>query len=296
MNTNALKIINRPIKSNQRFPVHNREALELLEYEKELWETLDQVEENGEKPIWKALQSNLGQQEVPEQAIALPSNNWDALKEINQKRSRLAIEASFFRMAGTGFAMLNVAGLLLLPLAHRPLNLLTKASRIKFLMEDLLTAFEDKGVQIFPAINVEGCAPLDLLIRFPKKLHVILSIRSMGEAKISYRADTELLYVRRKKKKGVKKWTPDPLNELSDYQTWFTKNRELFNISSREVRNTTTIKLLVLCQPTLIAEHDEHLYSTIDSVNPLVVRKKGTIFVVYKEEVTKFLRETLRTL
>lgn len=296
MNTNELKIINRPIRSEQTFPRHNWEALKLFEYEKELWEALDQVEKNGEKPIWKALQNNLGEQQIPEQAIELPSHNWDALQKVNQKRNKLSIGATVLSVAGPGLALFNVAGLLLMPLARRPLNLLAKASRIKFLMEALLNEFEGDGVQVFPAMNVEGHNPLDLLIRFPQKLHVILSIRSMGETKISYRADTELLYVRRSNKKGVKKWTPDPLNELSAYQTWLTKNRGLFNMSSKEVRNTRTIKLLVLCQPTQIADRDDHLYSTIDSVKSLVVRKKGTIFVVYKEEVIQFLKGTLKDL
>jgi hypothetical protein len=84
----------------------------------------------------------------------------------------------------------------------------------------------------------------------------------MGDAEITFKEANETLYVRRKDK-GAKKWQPDPLLELSDYQTWLRNNRQQFGISSKEVRKPL-VKVLVLSGGTKIKQHQEHLGDVLD--------------------------------
>lgn len=79
-----------------------------------------------------------------------------------------------------------------------------------------------------------------------------------SNAEIVFKEANETLYVKRKGKK-MKKWLPDPLLELSEYQTWLKNNRQQFEMSSKEVRKPLA-KVLVLSGGTKIHEHREQLY------------------------------------
>lgn len=131
-----------------------------------------------------------------------------------------------------------------------------KVSRILRVGTAILDAFEFQGVELYPRLEVPGHNPLDLFVRFPLLALLLISLRSMRGAEIVFKEENETLYAKRKGK-GSKKWLPDPLLELSDYQSWLKANRQQFGISSKEVRKPLA-KVLVLCGETKLDEHKEH--------------------------------------
>jgi len=93
----------------------------------------------------------------------------------------------------------------------------------------------------------------------------------------------------RRKGKGIKKWHPDPLVELSEYQAWLIKNRQQFGMPSREVRKPLA-KVLIISGETTIDEHGEHLYATLSGERFLALNRKGTAFVIREEQVINFMK------
>ena len=171
------------------------------------------------------------------------------------------------------------------------LRRIEKLSRIVRVMSAILDAFESQGVEIFPRVEVPGHNPIDLYVRFKGLAHLIISIRSMGQSEIVYKEATETLLVKRKGK-GMKKWHPDPLVELSEYQAWLIKNRQQFGISSKEVRKPLA-KVLVISGETRIDEHREHLYTTVSGETFLALSRKGTAMVILEEQVINFMKAYL---
>jgi hypothetical protein len=179
-------------------------------------------------------------------------------------------------------------------LAYKPSVRIEKIARLEKLTTILLEECKSEGIQIFPVLPVEDKNPIDLFIRFPRKTHLIISIRSRGDSDVVYNEAREILQVKRKNKSGLTTWRPCPLVELSDYERWLTKNRTLFGMSSKEVTKTPTAKVLVLWTPTKADKHHRtHLYSEVGSMKILALKRKGTAFVIQEEEVSEFVKTWL---
>ncbi|AUT04733.1 hypothetical protein CLI64_30320 (plasmid) [Nostoc sp. CENA543] len=225
----------------------------------------------------------------------LPPHNEAALEQIREAKdyeSALALAAGGAALVSGG--MIHPLGWVLFAMAYKPLYRVEKLARLEKLMTVLLSEFKTQGVQVFPVLKVEDNHPIDLFIRFPKKAHLIISIRSRGESEVVYNEKREILQVKKKNKSGLTTWRPCPLVELSDYERWVTKNRALFGMTSKEVTKTPTAKVLVLWSPTKAAEdHNPHLYSEMGSMKLLALRRKGTAFVIQEEEVTELVRAWL---
>ncbi|MCC2695339.1 hypothetical protein [Nodularia sp. LEGE 04288] len=226
--------------------------------------------------------------------LQLPPHNEPALemlREAKNAESALVLAVSASALA-TG-AVIS-AGLLLFAWAYKPLVRIEKIARLEKLTALLLKEFKSKGIQVFPVLKIEDKNPIDLFIRFPRKTHLFISIRSKGDTQIVYNEAREVLQVKRKDKHGLKIWNPCPLVELGDYEKWLDKNRSLFAMSSREATKTPTAKVLVLWPPTQAVEnHNNHLYSEIGNMKILALRRKGTAFVIQSEEVIEFVRAWL---
>jgi hypothetical protein len=226
-------------------------------------------------------------------SITLPIHNREALQQLELEKDHLSIVSNAVGVAAACSGIfVNSAGFLILAAAYRPLIRLEKVARLIKVMNILLEHFESQGVQIFPSLQVPDNQPLDLFVRFPQKAHLLISIRSKGDAEIVFKEENETLYVKRKGK-GSRYWKPCPLVELGNYTNWLNKNRQLFGISAKEVRNTPLAKVLALWHPTKIDEHNEHLYSTISEIKLLVLRRKGTSFVIQEEDVINFIKAYL---
>ena len=225
--------------------------------------------------------------------VELPLHNHAALKQLKQERDRLSLEAAVAKPEPT----LPPAEITALDFPYAiayPTNVrIEKLTRIILIMEELLTEFESAGIQIYPAMEAEGeNNAIDLFLRFPRQLHIFMSIRSKGDARISFREDKKSLYVRREKK-GKKDWKPCPLTELNSYTTWLNRNRLRFNMSSKEARNVPLTKLLILWEPTKLEDHPQHLYLNISSVEVVGFRHRGLAFVHQREDVMKFVTACL---
>jgi len=231
----------------------------------------------------------------PPPDFQLPPHNEPALKMIREAidhESALALAAGGFAV-GTG-SFISPFGWVAFALAYKPLVRVQKLARLEKLTALLLDEFKSQGIQVFPVIKVEDKNHIDLFVRFERKVHLFISIRSIGDKEIVYNETREVLQVKRKDKHGLKVWNPCPLLELADYEKWLSKNRDLFAMSSREATKTPSAKVLVLWPPTKAADdHNSHLYSEVGGMKILALRKKGTAFVIQQEEVTEFIKAWL---
>ena len=226
--------------------------------------------------------------------VELPLHNHAALEQLKQERDRLSVEITAASAAGIATSLtVNPIGLFFFALAYPPMIQIEKLTRIILIMEELLTEFASMGIQVYPAMEAEGeNNAIDIFLRFPRQLHIFMSIRSKGDAKISFHEDKKSLYVKRDKK-GKKDWKPCPLTELNSYTTWLNRNRLRFNMSSKEARNIPLTKLLILWEPTKLEDHPQHLYLNIGSVELLGFRHRGLAFVYQREDVMKFVTACL---
>ena len=231
----------------------------------------------------------------PPTNFKLPPHNEAALaglREAKDFETGLAMAATGSAAATIG--MIHPVGWLLFALAYKPLIRVQKLARLEKLTALLLEEFKSEGIQVFPVLQIESKNPIDLFLRFPRKTHLFISIRSRGDSEVTYNEKREILQVKKNLKNGLTTWKPCPLVELSDYERWLTKNRANFGMSSKEVIKTPTAKVLVLWPPTKAAsDHNPHLYSEMGSMKILALRRKGTTFVIQEEEVTEFVKAWL---
>ncbi len=222
-----------------------------------------------------------------------PLKNREALRQIEKELDLLTTGYGISGVATTGGVIftnpliaaggITASGIIL--------KRVEKVSRIARVGKAILDSFESEDIQLYPRLEVTGCNPLDLFIRFPSAL-ILISIRSMRGATIVYKEDAETLLVKRAGK-GAKKWLPDPLVELSEYQRWIKTNRQKFDLTSSDVRGAVA-KVLVMTGSTKIDTHREHLYSSIDGdKRVLTLKRKGTAFVIQEEEVSPFISSYL---
>lgn len=230
----------------------------------------------------------------PPTDFQLPPHNEEALEMLREAidyESTLALAVSSTALATGSF--INPIGWMAFALAYKPLVRIQKLARLEKLIILLLQEFKSKGIQVFPVLKIQDKNPVDLFIRFPGKTHLFISIRSKGDSLIVYNEAKEVLQVRRKKNR-LGTWEPCPLVELADYKSWFDKNRDLFGMSSREAQKTPTARVLVLWPPTKPSpNHNEHLYTEIGNMKVLVLKRKGSAFVIQEEEVTEFVKNWL---
>ncbi|MGB3205672.1 MAG: hypothetical protein WBB28_11845 [Crinalium sp.] len=232
-------------------------------------------------------------QTTEEKEITLPLHNWEAIKRLEWEKDCLSRGSATFWFAvfatGVFFSPLWV----LMGLVYKPMIRVTKLARIVKVMRPLLEEFEEQGIQIFPCLKVPEHEPLDFYIRFPEA-QLLVSIRSMKDAEVVYNEKTEHLYSRKNKKKGgLRKWLPCPLVELSDYQAWLYKNRQLFGLTSKQVQKFPLAKVLVLWNTTTIQEHRKELYTSIGSLELLALKRKGTAFVIQEDNIVHFVKAYL---
>ena len=225
--------------------------------------------------------------------VELPLHNHAALEQLKQECDRLSLEATVAKTE-EGPTSAEITAIDFPYAIVYPANIrVEKLTRIIEVMEELLTEFKPMGIQIYPAMEAEGeNNAIDLFLRFPRQLHIFMSIRSKGDAKVSFHEDKKSLYVRREKK-GKKDWKPCPLTELNSYTTWLNRQRLRFNMSSKEARNIPLTKLLILWEPSKLEDHPQHLYLNIGSVELLGFRHRGLAFVYQREDVMKFVTACL---
>ena len=236
------------------------------------------------------LMRELATQQQPDHVIPF-KKNWEALADLQEENARLA--------AGWGIATTGAAACLYLtaPLVATGgiaagVYYQWRATKVLRLIESmnlLLETFEGQGIEVYPRLPVAGQNPIDLFVRFPKTTHLFISIRSKGERQVVYNTVREILQTRKRKGEGLQLWNPSPLLELAGYEKWLDKNRGLFGFSSREASKTPTAKVLLLWPPTTAGRHREELYSQVGDTKLLALRRKGTAFVIEKEELISFV-------
>lgn len=237
------------------------------------------------------VQERLSNEEASEYVASLDSR--DKLQQLEVEKSELTALitsiASGSLIAGLTTFSIACLGLLL---AWKPATRLEKVARAIRIITSILEEFEAMEVEVLPFIKVPGYQPIDLFIRFPGKEFLLFAVRSFGESKIVYNEQKQALYYKRSKK-GIKKWEPDPLMELSEQAYWLRKNRrELFG-SSKGVRKPMA-KVLVCWSQTQLDEHNEHLYATIGGKKFLFIpREGGACYVIHSTQVIDFVRAWL---
>lgn len=237
----------------------------------------------------KVLQSDVVQQNISDNPPT-PTHlkNWDGIKQLEQELSLLQAGYGIAGTAMTGGVIFTnplvaTGGIVALNVILRRIE---KVSRIIRVGTKILNTFEAQSIEMYSRLEVPGQNPLDLFLRFPSAM-LLISIRSMGNSEIVFKESNETLYVKRKGK-GSKKWLPDPLLELSEYQSWLKNNRQEFGMSSREVRKPLG-KVLVLSGGSKIDEHQEQLYSSLFGENLLTLSRKGTAIVILEDQLIDFI-------
>ena len=234
----------------------------------------------------------------PTTDFKLPIHNWEALAQLRKEKEFFATQTLAVGGAACAAGTLFAPSFLLFAFAYPALARVDKIARLERVTSLLLENFEDQGVQIFPVQGLEEAKgvkihnPIDLFIRFPRKTHIFLSIRSKGDTEIVYNESKEVLQVK-KKRGGLSMWEPCPLVELADYKVWLDKSRAVFGLNSREAQKTPTARVLVLWSPTKAEDHKPHLYSEVGDTKILALRRKGTAFVIQEEEILNFIRAWL---
>lgn len=221
--------------------------------------------------------------------------NWEAVAQLEQEnrllgRDWVVTATALVAVMTAPLAPLTSlgAGVLALPYMKWTEWRSAKVYRLLKWMRVLLERFESEEIQIYQRIPIEEENPIDLFIRFPKRAHLIVSIRSRGDAKFVYNEVSEEVRVR-KKDRTTSRWSPNPLVELADQERWLAKHRFLFGMTSKEAYKTPTAKVLMLCSPTKIDQHRDELYSEVGALKPLTIRRKGSAFVISEEELADFV-------
>ncbi|NJL19767.1 MAG: hypothetical protein HC895_01415 [Leptolyngbyaceae cyanobacterium SM1_3_5] len=219
------------------------------------------------------------------------AENYAELERLRQRREELTILFSALALGSIAglalFSLVLIAGLPIAAIAGE----LQKTSQRFLFMSELVEAFESEDISIKVGLKGEGIREIDFFLIFPDKEFILIQIRSLSFSKIAYKEERQALRITRKKKKGgVTTWKPDPLLELLDQERWLRKERpDLLGGSSRD-RRRPIAKLLILWDDTVLGEHPEHLYATMNDQKFLMIRNKGTVFIVEREQVIDFIQ------
>ena len=168
---------------------------------------------------------------------------------------------------------------------------ISKLTNIKKVLTNILEEFKDENdLKIHGCIEVDNEEPLDLFAIFNKKANFFISVRSKGKSKLFYDAEKDCFYGRRKGS-GRQKWRSHLSGEMRTYVRWVSKHRQLFNISSRQVVKVHHARIVVICKPTEIADHNDEFYSIINGDEKILTIHKT--FFVGEENVTKLIKAFL---
>ncbi|MHC5730702.1 MAG: hypothetical protein ACYTXY_42665, partial [Nostoc sp.] len=102
----------------------------------------------------------------------LPLHNEAAFEKIREAKdyaSTLALAAGGAALATGGG--IHPLGWLLFGLAYKPLVVTQKLARLEKLTAVLLDEFKSEGIQVFPVLKIEDKNPIDLFVRFERKIH-----------------------------------------------------------------------------------------------------------------------------
>lgn len=202
-------------------------------------------------------------------------DNREILHNLEKEKARLSIEVTLLGSIGLSLLATPALTASLIPAAFSifscgtirlKLSRIQKLAQIIGVMEEILDAYEHEGVEVFPFIEIEERQPIDLFVRFPQKVFLIISVTTRNRVSIKFNEARKMLFVRRPNKKGLSKWgKDDPLQELSISHAWLRKNRrDLFGGSSRDARKPL-VRVLVLTGETKVDKHEEHLFYSGDA-------------------------------
>lgn len=221
-------------------------------------------------------------------------SNWELVRQIDH--SIRASTLLYGTGAGLSLGLLLAGGwalIALLPSLHpiySHLFQISKLTNIKKVLTSTLQDFKNESdLKIYGCIKVESEEALDLFATFNKKANFFISVRSKGKSKLFYDAEKDWFYGRRKKK-GRQKWRSHPTREIQAYVKWVSKNRQLFNLSSRQISKTPYARIVAICKPTEISDHEDKFYSIINGEKVLTINKT---FFVGEENVTQLMKAFL---
>lgn len=224
--------------------------------------------------------------------------NSDALSQLKKEKSKLVVKTGLTGVLGLSAGFFNSVGFGLLALGYRPLSRLTQISRVIQTMENLLTQYSEKEIKIFPSIPISRSQPIDLLIIFPNKLIMIVSIRcrTKAERRIKYDVSNQSLYFRHDKK-GLHQWSPCPLVELREYYQHLNQNQDLLKrvqLSPSDLKKYPIYKTLLLWPPvTFDAESEDFQFIFTNgkiAASPLCVPEEEKTFIISQKEFYDFLK------
>lgn len=241
--------------------------------------------------VLETLQDKLSTTEVA--GYTVPIDSRESLRQLELEKDNLSAIIASIGIGSfvTGLTTFSIAWLGLL-LAWKPATRLEKVARLTKLISMILEEYEDAGVETLPLIQVPQYQPIDLFVRFPGKEFILFAVRSFGNSKIVYNERKSALYYKRSKK-GLQKWIPDPMLELSEQAYWIRKNRRDLFGSSKGVRKPMA-KVLVVWDQTQLSEHQEHLYATVGGQKFLFIpREEGASYAIHSTQVLDFIRAWL---
>lgn len=225
-------------------------------------------------------------------------NNRKVLDELEQERDLISLGLTSFGL-GNLFACaillsttlgVIIMGCSTLISVASPLSLkrIQKLTQVINVMKAIVGSFEEQGVEVFPFIQIEDHKPIDLFVRFPQKVFLLISIETRNNVSVKFNETRNALFVRRKKGKGIKIWKPDPIDHLCQSHLWLKKNRrDLFGGSSKDVRKPLT-RVLLLSGDTHLASHEKHLFWKEDE-RFIQVRTTGNAVLSIEKDIVELI-------
>ena len=246
----------------------------------------------------------IGESQIPETAsqdAGLPDE--PSYGDVAQKALKLAKRKAVIEYAGQSGAALvstavpvvgEVATAALFTAAYAALHRVEKFSRLDILVEKLRKEIEGDSpdIKVYPCLKTDEGEPLDLYIKVHQKANILISIRSKSKSKIIYDQEKEWIYSRRKYR-GRARWKNCPMEEMNRYVKWLNKNRDLFRLSSRQVKRLPLIRIIVIWSPTKIAEHDSKSYCYMKGEKILILNKRGKFYFMEEDKVIDFIKAYL---
>lgn len=225
--------------------------------------------------------------------------NEDGLTMLAQQRDSYML---WYGLASAGTLGLllagTVAGLVLLGASFGAANGTSKCVRLEKALKQLLVEeFRQLGIEAFPLLLMREATDhehIDLYVRFPGLTQIFIAIRSEEGRTVVYNEAKEKFQARKPGKRGLNNLRPCPLTILNKGKSWLSRNRQAFGLSSRQATKTPTVRVLVIWGKTQIAKHRDELYAQVGNSKYLSVKKDGaTTFVIYQEDLVKFMKDWL---
>lgn len=167
---------------------------------------------------------------------------------------------------------------------------ITKLANIQRVVSNILEELKhEENLKTYGLIEIEDHESLDLFVTIDKKANFFISVQSKGKSNLLYDEEKDSFFGKRKGK-SRQKWKFNPSLEMEACARWIHKNRQLFNLSSRQSSKVPHARIVVICKPTGIAKHQDHHYSTMNGEKILTVNKT---FFVGEEDVAKLMKAFL---